>query len=597
MTDSKSLPDLPNKKNKTNWVEKRGGLPSYINRIAKHLHTEKGMETGHAIATAVNTVKKWCSGGTVSSTKGPEKSQHVTAATKAKACAAVAEWNVMKGTAGMNAAQDRTAYSDEEYAMVLAQEMEADLKLTQDLEEDPGFDMDAYELALSAERAESGLDPDTGRALELAIFDESKHRRDLLGMFRKMSTPDLIRVKNDKTRPKLDREVAETEVENRQMEPVREAVADELGGHVSGVEDDYFEVTDRMGGDWMVMHDEDKKNWSAVEPQTGATGNGPTALDAVEDAQKNAGVGGAERLDHEEVYNDIVEALGPKFDVEVDRDVGITITDRTGQEYYAEPLDSFTLDMAKQDPWQLSTDDGETHVADFDNAKDMTNRLATVIGLHIPFGKNTDSDGDGDSGGDTDNDGDGSRWAILGERGEVEYYDTQAEAEEAGEGQEALEITKDDKRYHVFYPGGHEIDVDSYDSYDAMMEDWDTGLEAGEAALHSPDPDNDGDSGVDTDNDGDGEAEWKDQLHALEVDRQAHEYEIVSQAVPAYIDVNVDQDAGFELVDTRNNRTYTLEPTDDNEWTLYSEESGREWKYTKLDQAVYGFIKAISPYQ
>ena len=71
---------------KENWVEKAGGLPSYIERIAKHLHYEKGMTISHAIATAVNTVKKWCAGG-----KGK-----TTAATKAKACAAVAQWEAKK---------------------------------------------------------------------------------------------------------------------------------------------------------------------------------------------------------------------------------------------------------------------------------------------------------------------------------------------------------------------------------------------------------------------------------------------------------------------------------------------------------------------
>jgi BRCA1 C Terminus (BRCT) domain len=71
---------------KENWVEKAGGLPSYIERIAKHLHYEKGMTISHAIATAVNTVKKWCAG-----TKGK-----TTAATKAKACAAVAQWEAKK---------------------------------------------------------------------------------------------------------------------------------------------------------------------------------------------------------------------------------------------------------------------------------------------------------------------------------------------------------------------------------------------------------------------------------------------------------------------------------------------------------------------
>jgi peptidoglycan hydrolase-like protein with peptidoglycan-binding domain len=79
---------------KENWVDKAGGLPSYIERIAKHLHYEKGKEIGTAIAIAVNTVKRWCAGGGVTKT-GPHKSG-VSAKTKAQACAAVAQWEAKK---------------------------------------------------------------------------------------------------------------------------------------------------------------------------------------------------------------------------------------------------------------------------------------------------------------------------------------------------------------------------------------------------------------------------------------------------------------------------------------------------------------------
>ena len=39
-----------------NWVEATGGLPDYIERIAKHLHSDEGFPIDRAIATAVNTV-------------------------------------------------------------------------------------------------------------------------------------------------------------------------------------------------------------------------------------------------------------------------------------------------------------------------------------------------------------------------------------------------------------------------------------------------------------------------------------------------------------------------------------------------------------
>lgn len=74
-----------------NWVEKAGGLPPYIKRIAKHL-TAKGKDQSQAIATAVNVVKKMCA---TSDTNWPGK-QTVNAGSKAEACKALAEWERKK---------------------------------------------------------------------------------------------------------------------------------------------------------------------------------------------------------------------------------------------------------------------------------------------------------------------------------------------------------------------------------------------------------------------------------------------------------------------------------------------------------------------
>lgn len=74
-----------------NWVEKAGGLPRYIKRIAKHLQ-QKGMDQSRAIATAVNAAKKMCSTGDVN---WPGK-QQVNAGSRAEACAAVADWEAKK---------------------------------------------------------------------------------------------------------------------------------------------------------------------------------------------------------------------------------------------------------------------------------------------------------------------------------------------------------------------------------------------------------------------------------------------------------------------------------------------------------------------
>lgn len=70
---------------KENWVDKAGGLPNYIERIAKHLHSDRGMTISHAIAAAINRVKKWAAG-----------TGEVSAATRAKAAKAVAQWEKMK---------------------------------------------------------------------------------------------------------------------------------------------------------------------------------------------------------------------------------------------------------------------------------------------------------------------------------------------------------------------------------------------------------------------------------------------------------------------------------------------------------------------
>lgn len=74
-----------------NWVDDVGGLPSYIRRIADNL-IKRGFTESRAIATAVNTVKRWARGGPAS--KGGKG--NVSAATAAKAAAAVAEWEAKK---------------------------------------------------------------------------------------------------------------------------------------------------------------------------------------------------------------------------------------------------------------------------------------------------------------------------------------------------------------------------------------------------------------------------------------------------------------------------------------------------------------------
>jgi hypothetical protein len=87
-----------------NWVEEVGGLPGYIRDIADSL-MKKGTGESNAIATAVNTVKRWAKGGPARA--GGKGS--VSAKTQAKAAAALAEWETKKAAANANAANSITA--------------------------------------------------------------------------------------------------------------------------------------------------------------------------------------------------------------------------------------------------------------------------------------------------------------------------------------------------------------------------------------------------------------------------------------------------------------------------------------------------------
>ena len=87
-----------------NWVDDVGGLPQYIKRIAKHLK-KKGMTESHAIATAVNAVKKMCATGDINF----PGVQQVNVGSRAEACAAVADWERKKAQAKASSAETITA--------------------------------------------------------------------------------------------------------------------------------------------------------------------------------------------------------------------------------------------------------------------------------------------------------------------------------------------------------------------------------------------------------------------------------------------------------------------------------------------------------
>lgn len=118
MVSSRVYPDLERKPGgPDNWVEKAGGLPSYIERIAKHLHYEKGMTISRAIATAVNVVKKMCATGDLN--YGGK--QNVNAKSRAQACAAVASWEGKKARTRVAATEIRgRKLTDYEFAEIVS---------------------------------------------------------------------------------------------------------------------------------------------------------------------------------------------------------------------------------------------------------------------------------------------------------------------------------------------------------------------------------------------------------------------------------------------------------------------------------------------
>jgi hypothetical protein len=137
MVSSRVYPSLERKKGgPDNWVERTGGLPDFIERVAKHLHYEEGMSISRAIATAVSQCKKWCAKG------------------NAKACKAIAQWEGKKARA--RAATGKTK------------------KLT---------DMEYIELAYGESAA----------ATKTSRFDETKHVRSPIdGKFSEKFTPSQL---------------------------------------------------------------------------------------------------------------------------------------------------------------------------------------------------------------------------------------------------------------------------------------------------------------------------------------------------------------------------------------------------------------------
>jgi hypothetical protein len=144
-----------------NWVERVGGLPRYIERIAKHLHYEKGKTISNAIAIAVNVVKKMCATGDLNF---PGK-QEASPKSKAQACAAVAQWEAKKARAKVSEAMAE---------LVEAARVEGEHYY-------PSVE-EAIEITNAAEAMDADAYPPL-READLVHWDPKKHPRNRLGQF------------------------------------------------------------------------------------------------------------------------------------------------------------------------------------------------------------------------------------------------------------------------------------------------------------------------------------------------------------------------------------------------------------------------------
>lgn len=163
-----------------NWVERAGGLPKYIERIAKHLHYEKGFSISRAIATAVNTVKRWARMGKVAKYGDPNK-KHVSPKTALLAANAVAQWEAKKKAGKINLSDvewyiiDMTEVSDE-FCFELDDELQ-----TVDLTEYDGMGAGAepnvhailasMDIQKLAERANAVEDPEARAEARARVLD------------------------------------------------------------------------------------------------------------------------------------------------------------------------------------------------------------------------------------------------------------------------------------------------------------------------------------------------------------------------------------------------------------------------------------------
>lgn len=117
---SRVHPPLDKNPGLSNWVDRADGLPSYIRRIAKHLHYDEHMTVSRAIAVAVNVAKRMCATGDLNF---PGK-QKVNPGSRVQACKAVAEWEKKKASTRIKTTEVRgRKLTDIELSEIIANEI------------------------------------------------------------------------------------------------------------------------------------------------------------------------------------------------------------------------------------------------------------------------------------------------------------------------------------------------------------------------------------------------------------------------------------------------------------------------------------------
>lgn len=97
-----------------NWLAEQGGLPAFHKRVVAHLRS-KGMSESHAIATAIEAVRKMCADPDGSNWPGI---QNVNAGARAEACAASAEFEAKRAAARLKSGRRAMPSTDLEQRTV-----------------------------------------------------------------------------------------------------------------------------------------------------------------------------------------------------------------------------------------------------------------------------------------------------------------------------------------------------------------------------------------------------------------------------------------------------------------------------------------------